>query len=73
MVRADFPSAFEQSLNAVTKRFLQQNSSMTCRDLDEMGAMTFAIPQWSPGLNPIENFFHLIHMDLKNNTIARHI
>ena len=65
MVREDFSSAFEQSANAVTKRFFQdgdpsQNSAVARRALDEIGAMIFAIPPRSPDLNPIENFFHLL-------------
>ena len=78
MVREDFPSAFEQSANAVTKRFLQdgdpsQNSAVACRALDEIGAIIFAIPSCSPDLNPIENFFHIISMELKKDTISRRI
>ena len=50
MVRADFPSAFEQNANAVTKRFPQdgdpsQNSAVARRVLEEIGAMIFAIRQ----------------------------
>ena len=69
MVREDFPSAFEQSANTVTKRFLQDggpshNSAVTRRALDEIGAMIFSILPRSPDLNPIENFFHLINMEI---------
>ena len=49
MVQEDFPSAFDRSANAVTKRFLQdsdpgQNSAVACRALDEIGAMIFCNP-----------------------------
>ena len=81
MVRQDFLSAFEQSVNAVTKRFLQdgdpsQNSAMPRTTLNEIDAMILAIPPCNPdhlGLNPIENFFHLINIELKKDTISRHI
>ena len=73
-----FPSAFEQSANAVTKHFLQdgdpsQNSAVARRALDEIGAMIFAILPRSPDLNPIENFFHLFNMKLKKDIISRRI
>ena len=76
MVRKDFPSAFEQSANAVTKLFPQdgdpsQNSTVARRALDKTGSMTVAISLRSPDLNPIENFFHLINMELKKDTISR--
>ena len=76
LVREDFASVFEQSANAVTKCFLQdadpsQNSAVARRALDEIGAMTFAIPTRIPDLNPIENFFHLINMELKKDTVSR--
>ena len=76
MVREDFPSAFEQSANAVTKRFLQdgdpsQNSAVARRALDEIGAMIFAITPRIPDLSPIENYFHLINMELKKDTVSR--
>ena len=53
MVREDFPSAFEQGANAVTKCFLQdgdpsQNSAVARTALDETGAMIFAIPPTQP-------------------------
>ena len=81
MVRQDFLSAFEQSVNAVTKRFLQdgdpsQNSAMPRTTLNEIDAMILAISPCNPdhlGLNTIENFFHLINMELKKDTISRHI
>ena len=78
MVRGDFLSAFKQSANVVTKRFLQngdpsQNSAVARGTLNEIGAMIFAIPPCSPDLNFIENVFHLINMELKKDTIPRHI
>ena len=78
MVLEDFPSAFEQSANAVTKRFFQdgdprQNSAVARRALNEIGAIIFEIPPRNPDLNPIENFIHLINMELKKDTISRHI
>ena len=78
IVQEDFPSAFEQSANAVTKHFLQngdpsQNSAVARTALDEIGTIIFAILPRSPDLNPIENFLHLINMELKKNTISRRI
>ena len=78
MVREDFLSAFKQSANVMTKRFLHdgdpsQNSAVAPGTLNEKGAMIFAIPPRSPDLNSIENFFHLINMEQKKDTISRHI
>ena len=60
------------------KRFLQdgdasQNSAVARGTLNEIGAIIFAIAPRSPDLNSIENFFHLINMELKKDTISRYI
>ena len=78
MIREDFPSAFEKNANAVKKPFLQdggpsQNSAVAHRALNDIGAMIFAIPPRSLDLNPVENFSHLINIELKKDTISRHI
>ena len=78
MAREDFLSAFNQYANVVIKRFLQdgdasQNSAVARGTLNEIGAIIFAIAPRSPDLNSIENFFHLINMELKKDTIFRHI
>ena len=44
---------------------------MARRALKEIRAMIFAIPPSSIDLYPIENFYHLINVELKNDTISR--
>ena len=46
---------------------------MARRALNKVVAMIFAIPPRSPDLNHVENFFKLINMELKKETIFRHI
>ena len=46
---------------------------MAHRALNDIGAMIFAIPPRILDLNPVENFSHLINIELKKDTISRHI
>ena len=78
IAREHFPSMFERSANSRAKRFLQdgfpiQNSVAAKRVYDEIGAFVFCIPPRSPNLNPIENVFHLINMEIRKDTIKRNI
>jgi len=73
-----FPQAFLLSVNPYDKLFLQdgdpsQNSAKARDVFERMGAKVFSIPPRSPDLNPIENFFHLISMELKKDTVGKDI
>ena len=46
---------------------------MARRALNKIVAMIFAILPRSPDLNHVENFFNLINLELKKETISRHI
>ena len=76
-VRLRFPQIFPDSANPIAKRFLQdgdpvQNSAAARRAFQEVGAVTFAIPPRSPDLNPIENLFHLVSKQLREDAIGKH-
>ena len=78
IAREHFPSMFERSANPREKQFLQdgcpiQNSVAAKRVYDEIGALVFCIPPRSPDLNPIENVFHLVNMEIRKDTIKRNI
>ena len=78
IAREHFPSMFERSANPRAKRFLQDgclipNSAAAKRVYNEIGAFVFCIPPRSPNLNPIENVFHLVNMEIRKNTIKRNI
>ena len=64
-VREHFENAFENSSNLRGKLLLQngdpsQNSLKAKNAIFDIGARMFSIPPRSPGINPIENFFHLV-------------
>ena len=73
-----FPTMFERSASPRAKRFLQdgcpaQNSVATLRAYETMGATVFRILPRSPDLNPIENVFHLVNMEICRDTIENNI
>ena len=77
-VRLRFPQIFLDSANPTAKRFLPdgdpvQNSAAARRAFEEVGAVTFAIPPRSPDLNPIENLFHLVSKQLREDAIDKQI
>lgn len=77
-VENQFPRAFAKSSNPVSRRFLQdgcpiQNSAKAKKMYDKVGALVFSIPPRSPDINCIENFFHLVGMKLKQDTIDKNI
>ena len=77
-VRLRFSQIFLNSANPTAKRFLQdgdpvQNSAAARRAFQEVGAVTFAIPPRSPDLNPIENLFHLVSKQLREDAIDKQI
>lgn len=74
MVKKFFPLAFNISVNPKSKRLLQdgcpiQNSKRARQALDRIGAHVFCIPARSPDTNPIENFFHLVGKELRQQAI----
>jgi len=78
MVRRDFPLAFSLSNNPKAKRILQdgcpvQNSRRATRAIGRLGGHIFCIPARSPDVNPIENFFHLVGKELKQQALDRKI
>ena len=46
---------------------------MTKQLHDKVNAVVFKIPPWSPDLNPIENFFHMITVLLNNDAFQKNI
>ena len=77
-VRLHFPQIFPDSANPIAKRFVQdgdpvQNSAAARRAFQEVGAVTFAIPPRSPDLNPIENLFHLVSKQPREDAIDKQI
>ncbi len=78
IVRSSFPQAFEKSIDPRSKRFLQdgcpRQNSKTARDaFGSVHAKVFKIPSRSPDLNPIENFFNLVSLKLKQQALDRNI
>lgn len=65
VVKVTFPQAFEKCQDKCeSKTFLmdgchRQNSKAARIQIEKVGAKIFSIPERSPDLNPIENFFIL--------------
>ena len=75
-----FACMFKKSANPRGKSLLQdgdpsQNSIKSRTLWDKVGARKFTIPARSPGLNPIENMFHILmsklHLDALELAIIR--
>ena len=77
-VRERLPEAFKESVNPRGKLFLQdgdpsQNSKLAKDAIYSIGARKFSIPPRSPDLNPIENIFHLVKAELRQQALDRYI
>ena len=77
-IKDHFAEMFEVSANPKGKLFLQdgdpsQNSKLAKEAMDLVPCRLFHIPARSPDLNPIENIFHLIGNQLKQDAIQRNI
>ena len=65
IVNKDFPKTFRDNINPKNKQVLQDgNPIQYCkkanRAFDAIGCKLFAIPAWSPDVNPIKNIFNWI-------------
>ena len=77
IMRSTFKAAFIAS-GREEKRFLmdgcpRQNAAVCRRSWERMGCELVSIPSRSPDLNPIENFFNLVKMRLKQESIDKNI
>jgi transposase len=77
-VRTKLPDAFANSVNPTGKYFLQdgdpsQNSKKAEDAFISIGARKFAIPPRSPDLNPIENVFHTVKNQLREDALELQI
>ena len=59
--------------NVCSKMNALCNSVAAKKALQSVKGISFSIPPRSPDINCIENFFHLIEMKLKENTIENNI
>ena len=71
MIRTKFPEWNAKTRDPNVKVFLQdgdpgQTSGLARIAWEELGFSDFTIPARSPDLNPIENIFHLIGIEIKN-------
>lgn len=76
-IRKHFNSMFEASGKS-ERLFLQdgdpsQNSKKALNAMEEVGANLLKIPPRSPDVNPIENFFHLLDTQLKQDALDKGI
>ena len=72
IVLTKFPTLFDLSNNPTGRYFVQdndpsQNSNAAKEALSDVNAHQFKIPPRSPDLNPIENIFHLVSKQLRND------
>lgn len=51
----------------------RQNSKVARQSWERLGCKMFGIPARSPDLNPIENIFHTVRKQLKQDALDRHI
>ena len=77
-IRNSFPDMIKRSANPRAKRFLQdgdpsQNSAAACSAMVDVGIELFKIPARSPDLNPIENIFHLVSKQLRQDAKEKKI
>lgn len=77
-VREHFPEMFKAGNNSMGKLFLQdgdpsQNSRMALDAMDAIPCRLFKIPARSPDLNPIENVFHLVGKQLRQDAMDKNI
>jgi len=77
-IQRHFEATFEKGSNPRGKLFLQdgdpsQNSKKAKLSLETVGARKFAIPARSPDVNPIENVFNYVKMELRAQALNRNI
>lgn len=77
-IRDKFNDIFSKSANPQAKLFLQdgdpsQNSAVARKAMAAVGCELFKIPARSPDINPIENIFHLVNKELRNNALEQNI
>ena len=77
-VKNHFPEMFETGNNSTGRLFLQdndpsQNSRMAQDAMDAIPCRLFKIPARSPDLNPIENVFHLVGKQLRQDAMEKNI
>lgn len=77
-VKRNFRQMFNDSINPNSRLFVQdgdpsQNSKAATKEIEKIGGQQISIPPRCPDLNPIENFFHLIDMKLRQDAIDRNI
>ena len=77
-VKTHFSSMFENSDNPRGKLFLQDGDPRRCskvarKAMDKVGCKMFAIPPRSPNINPIENIFHLVRKQLRDDALTHKI
>ena len=77
IVKKDFPKAFRDSINPLPDQKLFfgdgnpiQNIKKANRAFDVIACKVFAIPDWSPGVNHIENIFNRICEKLTEDSIT---
>ena len=77
-IRTHFPNTFSASANPTGKIFLQdgcpiQNSKKAKEAMYEVGAKKFSIPPRSPDMNPIENVFNVVKVELERQALDQNI
>ena len=77
-IREKFKNIFASSNNPTGNLFLQdgdpsQNSKVAKLELNRLGYQCFSIPPRSPDINPIENLFHLVDVQLKEDAVKNNI
>ena len=77
-VKSSLPNMFYLASKDTKRLWLQDGDpSQNCvgvrKALKRMRAEVFSIPPRSPDLNPIENLFHLIRLELDKQAIERNI
>ena len=77
-IKDKFRNILQQSNNPDGNFFLQdgdpsQNSKAAKNELSKLGIVCFSIPPRSPDINPIENLFHLVDVQLKHDAFCQSI
>lgn len=77
-VKKQFRRIFKKSNNPNGNLFLQdgdprQNSKVVQKELTKIGVNCFPIPPRSPDINPIENLFHLVDVQLQKDALLLNI
>jgi hypothetical protein len=78
LIRSVFPDLFKRCANPKGRLFLQdgdpsQNSRKARNAIDAVGGRLFHIPARSPDLNPIENVFNNIKVQLRKQALEQKI